>query len=82
MQVESHKSIFAHFPFLVVLQYGHNRLFNDIDMIHVTFDYSVIGITCIFDTLDSSLYYERKKPHLKHFRLTPKESSLCLLVVD
>ena len=38
-----------------MLQYGHNRLFIDIDMIHVTFDYCMIGITYIFNTLDSSL---------------------------
>ena len=38
-----------------MLQYGHNRLFTDIDMIHVTFDYSMIGITFIFNTFASSL---------------------------
>ena len=38
-----------------MLQYGYNRLFIDNDMTHVTFDYSMIGITFIFNTLDSSL---------------------------
>lgn len=45
-----------------MLQYGHNRLFIDVDMIHVTFDYSVIGITYIFHTLNSLMYHESKKP--------------------
>ena len=43
------------FLICIMLQYGHNRLFIDIDMIHVTFDHSMIGITYILNTLDSSL---------------------------
>jgi len=45
-----------------LLQCRHNRLFIGVVMIHMIFDYSVSGITYIYDTLDSSRYHESKKP--------------------
>jgi len=45
-----------------LLQYRQNRLFIGVDMIHMIFDYSLSGITYVYDTPDSSQYHESKKP--------------------